>query len=49
VLGKPRGPKIKLRLSPAAVAAVVEAAGFQLAEVVELPPYHYGAVFTTLP
>jgi SAM-dependent methyltransferase len=49
VLGKPRGPEIKLRLSPAAVAAVVEAAGFQLAEVVELPPYHYGAVFTAPP
>jgi len=49
VLGKPRGPKMQLRLSPAAVAAVVTPAGFQMADLVELPPYHYGAVFRALP
>jgi hypothetical protein len=27
------------------VAAVVELAGLRPAEVVDLPPYHYGAVF----
>jgi hypothetical protein len=34
-----------LRMTPEDVAAVVEAAGFVLSGVVELPPYHYGAIF----
>lgn len=45
VLGEPRGPRADMRMSPQAVAAVVELAGFKLAQIVELPPYHYGAVF----
>lgn len=45
VLGKPRGPKTEMRMSPEEVQAAVEPAGFELARVVELPPYHYGAVF----
>ncbi len=45
VLDKPRGPRTELRMSPEQVCAVVEPAGFQLAHLVELPPYHYGAVF----
>lgn len=45
VLEKPRGPKTDMRMSPEAVRKVVEPAGFQLADLVELPPYHYGAVF----
>jgi len=49
VLGQPRGPKIELRLSPAAAAAVLEPAGFQMVKLVGLPPYHYGAVFRALP
>jgi hypothetical protein len=32
-------------MTPDDVAAVVEPAGFILACVVELPPYHYGAIF----
>jgi len=32
-------------MTPAQTRAVVEAAGFVLEKVVELPPYHYGAVF----
>jgi SAM-dependent methyltransferase len=44
VLGAPRGPKTGLRMEPADVAAEVEPAGFTLSDVVELPPYHYGAV-----
>jgi hypothetical protein len=36
-------------MSPEAVQAVVEPAGFQLESVVELPPYHYGAVFIAKP
>jgi hypothetical protein len=45
VLGKPRGPKTEMRMTPEDVRKVVEPAEFQLADVVELPPYHYGAVF----
>ncbi len=45
VLGKPRGPKTELRMSPNDVRSVVEPAGFTLERVVELPPFHYGAVF----
>lgn len=49
VLGEPRGPRTEMRMSPHAVAAAVEPAGFKLAQIVELPPYHYGAVFRVLP
>lgn len=45
VLGQPRGPLTEKRMSPEAVRDVVEPAGFMLESVVELPPYHYGAVF----
>jgi SAM-dependent methyltransferase len=45
VLGRPRGPRDQLRMSPEEVGAAVEPAGFVLTELVELPPYHYGAVF----
>jgi ubiquinone/menaquinone biosynthesis C-methylase UbiE len=45
VLGRARGPRIEMRLEPATVAAIVEAAGFATLRTVELPPYHYGIVF----
>ncbi len=45
VLGQPRGPQTELRMTPADVAAVVEPAGLNLIGVIELPPYHYGAIF----
>jgi ubiquinone/menaquinone biosynthesis C-methylase UbiE len=45
VLGQPRGPRADMRMAYEAVSAVVEPEGFQRAIVVELPPYHYGAVF----
>ncbi|MDI1265655.1 MAG: class I SAM-dependent methyltransferase [bacterium] len=45
VSGKPRGPRTDLRMSPDAVKEVVEREGFRLAKQVDLPPYHYGAVF----
>lgn len=44
VLGKPRGPKTEMRMEPNDVAAVVEPAGLKLAQVIELPPYHYAAI-----
>ncbi len=45
VLGEPRGPRTNLRMSPDEVCVVVEPAGFVLDQVVELAPYHYGAIF----
>ena len=45
VLGQPRGPRTELRMSPEQTWAVVEPAGFELEALVELPPYHYGAIF----
>jgi len=48
VLGLPRGPKTEMRTAPAEVAAIVEAGGFKCQTVVELPPYHYGIVFSVL-
>ncbi|MBV8650644.1 MAG: class I SAM-dependent methyltransferase [Alphaproteobacteria bacterium] len=46
VLGEPRGPRTELRMTPEEVAAVVEPAGYERTRVVELPPYHYGAILT---
>lgn len=45
VLGEPRGPRTDLRMKPAQTRAVVEPAGFALDKLVELPPFHYGAIF----
>jgi SAM-dependent methyltransferase len=48
VLGEPRGPATNLRIGPIATSEAVEPAGFKLREVIELPPYHYGAIFERL-
>ena len=45
VLGQPRGPKTDMRMTPEQTRAAVEPAGFELDKLVELPPFHYGAVF----
>jgi SAM-dependent methyltransferase len=45
VLGEPRGPRTDLRMSPEQTAKAVEAGGLTLKEIVDVPPYHYGAVF----
>ena len=45
VLGQPRGPRTELRMAPEETRAVVEAAGFEMVSLIELPPYHYGAIF----
>ncbi len=45
VLGQRRGPRTEMRMTPEEVAAAVAPAGFRPARVVELPPYHYGAIF----
>jgi SAM-dependent methyltransferase len=45
ILGEPRGPKTELRLSPEQTIAAIEAGGLKLAHLIEIPPYHYGAMF----
>jgi len=45
ILGEPRGPKTELRISPETTKAAVETSGLRLSSLVEIPPYHYGAVF----
>jgi SAM-dependent methyltransferase len=45
VLGEPRGPATELRLSAQQTVSAVVASGLRHAGVVEVPPYHYGALF----
>lgn len=45
ILGEPRGPKTELRLSAQETTAAVEASGLKRSRLVDVPPYHYGAVF----
>lgn len=45
VLGKPRGPKTEMRMSPESVQVIVEPMGFRRGTVIQLPPFHYGLVF----
>lgn len=45
VLGQARGPRNELRMTPEQVRAAVEPAGYRLHQLVDLPPYHYGAIF----
>lgn len=46
-LGKPRGPKTEMRISPEKLISRVEGAGVGLSYVqqIKLPPYHYGINF----
>ncbi len=48
ILSEPRGPKTELRLSPDQTINAVEAGGMKFADLVEIPPYHYGAIFERL-
>lgn len=45
VLGEPRGPKTELRLTPDQVIAAVKPSGLRAVKTIEIPPYHYGAIF----
>ena len=49
VFGEPRGPKTELRLSPEQTIQSVEPAGLKLAQLIEVPPYHYSVVFAPSP
>ncbi|MFX9684398.1 hypothetical protein ABTP08_20280, partial [Acinetobacter baumannii] len=45
ILGEPRGPESGLRLSPSRTIEAVQPSGLMLQDIVEISPYHYGAVF----
>ena len=45
VLGEPRGPRTELRMIPEDTIAAVTPARLDLLKVVDLPPYHYAAIF----
>ena len=49
VLGQPRGPKTEMRMAPEEVTAAVGPAGLRPIHVIDLPPYHYAAIFERLP
>ncbi len=49
ILGEPHGPKTELRLSPDQTIEAVESSGLKLARLIDVPPYHYGAVFERAP
>lgn len=49
VLGEERGPPTDLRMAAEETVDAVGAAGFELDSIVNLPPYHYGAVFRLAP
>jgi len=46
ILGEARGPKTELRMSPEETIKSVAGQGLKLTKIVEVPPYHYGVVFT---
>jgi SAM-dependent methyltransferase len=45
IFGEPRGPKSELRMSPAQTIESLQGNGFSFTQIVEILPYHYGAVF----
>jgi hypothetical protein len=49
ILGEPRGPKTELRISPEQTIAAIELDDLKFSQLVEVPPYHYGAVFERSP
>jgi SAM-dependent methyltransferase len=49
VLGEPRGPRTELRMAPEQAAAALLPGGLFLKSVVDIPPYHYAAVFVRKP
>lgn len=44
-LDRSRGPDTELRMQPEEEQQVVEPAGFMLEKIIDVSPYHYGAVF----
>jgi hypothetical protein len=48
-LGEARGPKTELRLTPEKTIEAVKMNGLQFLTHIEIPPYHYGAIFERAP
>ncbi|MGC8519045.1 MAG: class I SAM-dependent methyltransferase [Steroidobacteraceae bacterium] len=44
VLGKPRGPMTEMRMESKDVAAALEPCALRIERIIDLPPYHYGAI-----
>ena len=44
VLGEPRGPRTKLRMSPEQTIKAAEIEGLTFRELIDLPPYHYAVL-----
>lgn len=44
VLGKPRGPRTEMRMEPNELAVALAPCALRLEHLVELAPYHYGAI-----
>jgi SAM-dependent methyltransferase len=49
ILGEPRGPKTELRLTPEKTIEAVKVGGLKFSMLIEIPPYHYGAIFERSP
>jgi SAM-dependent methyltransferase len=49
VLGEPHGPRTELRITPQQTIDAVAPTGLTFVELVELPPYHYAAIFARSP
>ncbi len=45
VLGQPRGPAKELRITPEETIAIMRSSGLAFQGQIEVPPYHYAAVF----
>ncbi|HLK81069.1 MAG TPA: class I SAM-dependent methyltransferase [Xanthobacteraceae bacterium] len=45
VLGEPRGPRTELRMSPDQAIKAARSGDLKFAELIDVPPYHYGVVF----
>jgi SAM-dependent methyltransferase len=45
VLGEPRGPRTESRMSPDQTIKAAELGDLKFADLVDVPPYHYGVVF----
>lgn len=49
VLGQPRGPNAEMRMTPEAVTVAVAGTGLQPLHGIDLPPFHYAAIFERSP
>ena len=48
LFGLPTGPESEMRMAPSEVEVILRPLGFTLQKIIELPPYHYGTIFTKI-